>query len=131
MTSFVNQQFQSVFGDTLTTTNQGNGLSTTLQPLQDGFGNNSTVTIATNAINFDRSGPNTFQLDSISLTASSTQINSICGGSPVFVGDVPVTLTIIPADPVGSAGMIYYNSTTNQFRAYVLGTGWVALNHSP
>lgn len=132
MTSFVNQQIQQVFGDTMTTTNNGQGFSiSTLQNVQDAFGNNSPMQICQRAVNFNTSAPNTFQLQGVALTATATQINQICGGSPVFSGSVPVTLPNISADPAGSAGMIYYNTTLNQFRAYITGTGWVTLNHTP
>jgi hypothetical protein len=68
------------FPDVLTTTNNGQGLTDVLKNLQDGLGNNSTVTIATNAINFNRTGGNTFQLDGIPLTVSATILNSFAGG---------------------------------------------------
>ena len=70
------------YGDLLTTTNNGQGLTNVLNPLQDGLGNNSPVTIATNAINFNRAGGNTFQLDGIALTATATALNTI--GSPSY-----------------------------------------------
>lgn len=133
MTSLVNQPFQNVFADTLTTTNSGQGLSTTLQPLQDGIGNNSTITIATNAVNFNRGGGNTFQLDSVALTAPATNINNICGGTPSFSGSsTPLQLPSFASDPASpEAGWIYYNTTTNQIKAYLNGVGWVTLSHSP
>jgi hypothetical protein len=132
MTSFVNVAPQSVFADLLTTTNSGQGLSSTLQNVQDAIGNNSTIQIALNAVNFNTSGGNTFQLQGVALTATATQINEVCGSAPIFSGSVPVTLNKISADPVsGSAGMIYYNTTLNQFRGYITGTGWVSLNHTP
>ena len=67
----------STYGDLLTTTNNGQGLSATLNPLQDGKGTNSTVTIATDAINFSRAGGNTFQLDGTALTASVAALNAV------------------------------------------------------
>lgn len=65
------------YGDLLTTTNNGQGLSLVLEPLQDGLGNNSIVTISKTAINFNRSGPNTFQLDGVALTATATALNNV------------------------------------------------------
>ena len=84
MTNLTNQYPNSTYGDLLTTTNNGQGLTTTLEPLQDGLGNNSTVTIATNAINFNRSSGNTFQLDGVALTASAQNLN-IAGGTNAFI----------------------------------------------
>lgn len=118
----------SSYGDVLTTTNQGQGLSTILKQLQDGFGNSSTVTIATNAINFSTLGGNTFQLDSIALTASATNINAICGSNPTFPQAAPLILPMLAADPGGgSAGMIYYNTTDERVRMYLQDIGWVAV----
>lgn len=131
MTALTNQPLQNVYGDLLTTTNNGAGLNNVLHQLQDGFGNSSTVTIATNAINFNRMGGNTFQLDNIALTASATNINAICGVTPAFPAGTAITLPLIAADPVGAAGMMYYNTTLNAIRAYITGPGWTSLNHTP
>jgi len=79
MTNLTNVAIQSGYGDLLTTTNNGQGLTNVLQQLQDGFGNASPITIATNAVNFNRQNGNSFQLDGISLTATATDINTICG----------------------------------------------------
>jgi hypothetical protein len=117
MTSFVNQYPNNTFGDILTTTNSGQGLTTTLQPLQDALGNNSTVTIAKNAINFNRMGGNVFQLDGSPLTASASILNNIAGGPAAtgfFVSSGVLTATqiqnmhvtpvaIIPAPGAGLA----------------------------
>jgi len=43
---------QDTYGDQLTTTNGGMGLSNTLQPLQDGLGNSSSIQIAQGATQF-------------------------------------------------------------------------------
>lgn len=75
MTQLTNLSPAASYGDLLTTTNNGQGLTTTLQNLQDGLGNNSPVQIATNAINFNRSGGRSFQLDGIPLTVSATTLN--------------------------------------------------------
>lgn len=79
MTNLVGQLPESTFGDLLTTTNSGQGLSNVLQNLQDGLGNNSTVSIANNGINFNTTGGNTFQLDGVALTTTATLINNIAG----------------------------------------------------
>ena len=115
------------FGDILTTTNNGAGLSTILKELQDGFGNSSTITIATNAINFDRSGGNTFQLDSVSLTASAANINSICGNTPIFTGNYPVQMphgTTAQRPVIPQNGMYWYNDSLNAVEMYSNGA-WV------
>lgn len=131
MTSFVNQPPQAVFADTLTTTNNGQGLSSVLQNVQDALGNNSPMQISFTAVNFNTSPGFTFQLSGVALTASASQINAVCGNNPTFSGSVPVTLNNLASDPSGAPGMIYYNTTLNQFRGYVNGTGWVSLNFTP
>lgn len=77
MTILTNLTPAASYPDLLTTTNNGNGLTTTLEPVQDGLGNSSPMQIATNAVNFDRTG-NTFQLDGVALTATATNINEVC-----------------------------------------------------
>ncbi len=77
MTSLTGSNPNSLYGDILTTTNNGQGLSTTLQNLQDAFGNNSPVQIASNAINFNRTGGRSFQLDGVPLTISATILNQL------------------------------------------------------
>jgi hypothetical protein len=129
MTQLTNQSFQSVYGDLLTTTNNGGGLSSFLQNLQDGFGNNSTITISLNAVNFNRSGPNTFQLDSVALTAPAANINAICGNSPAFTGNFPLQLptgTTAQRPGVPENGMIWYNTTLNKVEAFSNGS-WVQI----
>lgn len=84
MTQLTGRDPNIVYGDFLTTTNNGQGLTTTLENLQDGFGNNSPAQIATNAINFNRTGGRSFQLDGIPLTVSATILNQL--GSSVVSG---------------------------------------------
>lgn len=94
------------FGDLLTTTNNGAGLDTTLRPLQDGFGSSSTITIATTAVNFNRTGGKTFQLDGIALTASATTLNNLAGTpGNIFLANIAGA----PATPVGG-GILYVNA---------------------
>lgn len=111
MTDLTNLDPGYAYPDYLTTTNNGHGLSTTLNPLQDGLGNNSTVTIATNAINFNRTAGNTFQLDGVALTASASAINNTCGGSTVFIANVLAP----PATPVGG-GVMYVEAGALKYK---------------
>jgi len=128
MTQLTNLAIQSGYGDLLTTTNGGQGLTNVLQPLQDGFGNNSPITIATNAVDFNRTGGSTFQLDGVSLTAPSLNINSICNLNNFnYAGNIlPLQFPQLAADPAISNGAIYYNTTDNEVRACVNGA-WIAL----
>jgi hypothetical protein len=94
MTTLTNTNISATYGDVLTTTNGGAGLSTTLQLVQDGLGNSSPMSIATDAVNFVRGG-NTFQLDSIALTASATNINLVCGSNATFPNGINFKTTTV------------------------------------
>lgn len=52
MTNLTNLYPLSSYGDLLTTTNGGRGLSETLANLQDGYGNNSDIEISTTSTKF-------------------------------------------------------------------------------
>lgn len=52
MTILTGQFPQNTYGDLLTTTNAGQGLSNVLQPLQDGLGNSSAIQISQQATQF-------------------------------------------------------------------------------
>lgn len=127
MTSFTNVPPSQIYGDLLTTTNSGQGLSNVLNPLQDALGNSCTVQIANNAINFSRTGGNTFQLDGVALTATALNINNICNGNPVFPGTGGLSL---PAGNTGqrpispSLGTIRYNTSSNEFELFGFSSQW-------
>jgi hypothetical protein len=129
MTSLVNKYPSATFGDLLTTTNNGQGLISTLENVQDGFGNNSPMQIATNAINFNRSG-STFQLDGSSMVALSPDINSVCKPNPVLPGTgsvrIPLGTTAQRSSP-GAAGDFRYNTDINDFEGYD-GSAWIAFS---
>jgi hypothetical protein len=128
MTQLTNLDPNASFGDLLTTTNMGGGLSNTLQPVQDGFGNNSPMSIALNAVNFNRTiGP--FQIDSVALTAPIANINSICGSPSIYPAGIYL---VLPTWTTGTrpgapqTGMIGLNTTIPQVEAYYSGV-WNAL----
>ncbi len=98
MTSCTGKNIGTIYGDWLTTTNNGQGLSTTLKNLQDGLGNNSSIQIASNSINFNRNGGSTFLLDGEALTASAAALNAAGAGS------CPPTATYILQTPNGLLG---------------------------
>ncbi len=126
MTNLTNTLPEYTYGDLLTTTNDGQGLTSTLKNLQDGFGNNSTIQIATNAVNFNRSGA-TFQLDSVAVTSLSVDINSVCKPNPILPGTGSVTIPIgstAQRSSPGVEGMFRYNSQTDLFEGYSNGT-WI------
>jgi hypothetical protein len=130
MTQLTNLAPANSYGDILTTTNNGQWLTNVLQPLQDGFGNNSTVAIATNAVDFNTQGGNTFQINGISLTATVTNINSVCQSNPVLPGVgglvLPIGNTAQRLSPAVN-GAIRYNTDINEIEAYVNGV-WVTIS---
>lgn len=69
----------STFGDLLTTTNNGGGLTATLEPVQDGFGNTSAIELSTEAFNVTGE----LQISGTALTVTADEINAIAdpGGS--------------------------------------------------
>jgi hypothetical protein len=77
MTQLTNFSPASTYGDLLTTNNAGGGLTNVLQNLQDGLGNNSPIQIATNSVNFNRTGGRTFRLDGVPLTVSANILNGL------------------------------------------------------
>ena len=109
------------YGDVLTLTNSGQGMTTNLTVVQDGFANSSPMFIATNKVNFDRSGGNEFQLDGLALTSSSTNINSSTKNNPIFLGTGGATMpsgTTAQRDPSPSNGEIRYNTDIGALEAY-------------
>lgn len=126
MTQLTNQTPASTYGDLLTTTNGGNGLSNVLQNVQDGFGNNSPMQIAMNAVNFVRS-TGSFEIDGVAITASAANINSVTQTNPVFPG----TYVVMPSHstagrPIGPvAGTMGFNSTTGMME-YWNGASWIS-----
>lgn len=126
MTSLTNIAPQIIYGDILTCTNNGQGLSNFQTILQDGLGNNSPILIATNSINFNR-GQGQFQLDGVSITANSIDINNICQPNPICTGigsiKVPTGTTAQrPGIPV--LGDVRFNTTINDLEYYIGIDGW-------
>jgi hypothetical protein len=128
MSNLTQKQFMSIYGDLLTTTNNGQGLSNVLQQLQDGFGNASPISISQIAVNFNRQGGNSFRLDNAALTAQVADINSMCQPNPVAAGTgallIPRGTTAQRPDP-GIDGMIRYNTELNDVETFVNGE-WVS-----
>lgn len=125
MTSLTGKVIYQFYGDLLTTTNGGQGLSLTLEPVQDGLGQMSPMQIALNAVNFDRTLGNTFQLDGLALTASAFDINLVAQGDPIFPGTggalLPSGTTAQRYSPPVN-GIIRYNTTINAFEGFVNGS---------
>lgn len=124
MTALTNISPAASYSSLLKIANNSSGLNTTLQNVQDGFGVNSTMLIATNKVNFLTTSGNTFQLQGVDLTATATEINSVCA-SNLFTGTAAVTVpTGTTAERPGSPinGMVRYNSDTSRLEAYANNT---------
>lgn len=104
MTTLTNTDIQATYGDVLTCTNGGQGLTATLQAVQDGLGNSSCM-----------------QLSTVAMTINGTLINS---GTGAF--QLPSGSTAQRPAPATN-GMERYNSQTNVVEAYVNGV-WVSAN---
>lgn len=121
MTNLVNQNPNVIYGDLLTTTNQGQGLDAVLRQVQDGKGDASTMLISTGGVNFLRGGAQGFQLDGIQLTATSTLINSLCNQNPAFISVSAVSIpsgTTAQRPNVPQEGDFRYNTDTQRFEGY-------------
>lgn len=140
MTDVTNINFATFYPDWLTLGNDDNpglGLTPegTLKNVQDGNGINSPMQIATNAVNFSRTGGNTFKLDGDELTADAINLNSITSELPDFTFStaamrLPMGFTgQRPGIP--EEGMFRYNQTTNKFEGYILGLGWKNFQMEP
>lgn len=133
MTDLTNVTPSQSYGDILTlgSANVGSGLTNVLVNVQDGLGNNSSMQISTIAVNFNRTGGNSFQLDGISLTAPTANINAICAATPNF--NFSTSALVLPTGNtaerpgVPTPGDIRYNAQTDQIEAYLIATGWTNL----
>lgn len=105
MTIFTDKNISQIYGDWVTTTNNGQGFSMVLNPIQDALGNPTPMSMSQVAVNFSRSGK-TFNIDSTALTANVGIMNSVCG----------VPYTIIPQ------GLRFNRTLTNVTPYHVLQT---------
>lgn len=117
MTNLTNQLPEYTYGDILSTTNTGHGLDTILRNLQDGLGNNSTVTISTIGINFNRSGGNTFQLDGSNLTASAAALNAAAAGAILTINGTAGNISANTVSQVATINLIPTAVTPGTYNA--------------
>lgn len=133
MTTLTNLSPAASYGDIITTTNNGQGLSANLNQIQDGLGNNAPMLMSTTQINF--TGTTNFvgaiQVGGTALTATATQINNVVV-SGTFAGinaNTAVQLPLIPTAslPAAGSGNICYDSSTNQLKVSINGV-WRVVN---
>lgn len=111
---------QSSFQGLLNLANLSSGLTTSLQVVQDGLGNNSPISLSTLSFKINTSMGNFFINDD-PVYASANQISDVCYRASFLDFqtslDLPVGTTgqrtIIPEN-----GTIRYNSTTHRFEGY-------------
>lgn len=127
MTNLSNLVILSSYGDLITTTNGGQGLSTVLEYLQDGLGHSSPLQLATNAFNIDRN-VGTFQLDGTAVTAQAIYINEVCEPDATMPGTGGL---VVPSGTTGQRnprnGTIRYNTTTAEMEYYV-NNAWITVS---
>lgn len=108
MTNLTNFSVQNGYGDTITCTNNGAGLTNVLQNIQDGLGNNSAIQLSRTTINI-------------------TGILQFFGTNVLTAGGPLVVPTLAgPGDPPVVNGGIYYNQANTVIRACVNGV-WVSV----
>jgi hypothetical protein len=139
MTNLTNLTPGQSYGDIITLGNDntpGQGLQPegTLKNVQDGNGVDTPMQIATNAVNFNRTGGNEFQLDGTALTAAVTRLNEATEDIPDFSFSdegmqVPTGTTAQRAP--ASGGVFRYNIDTDTFEGYVTGMGWKTFQMVP
>ncbi len=125
MTQLTNFPPSGTYGDILTTTppapnSPGSGLQAVQGQVQDGFGNASTMTIGLFGVGFTRSATQVFLLDGVPLLAAAVDINNVCQANPIFTGTAAIMLPsgTTAERPVGTPGMIRYNTTINAVEAF-------------
>jgi hypothetical protein len=105
MTDFTNFTIQNGYGDILSGTNNGQGLTNALQNVTDGLGNASAIQLSRTTINI----AGIFQV----------------GGDSIYNPANPNVVTVpnkADPDPVAAPnGSIYYNTTNNVFRVRMAG----------
>ena len=112
MTQLTNQTQAATYGDLITTTNGGMGLTNVLANIQDGLGNNSAIQLSTLVLNVT----GTLEIGGVPITSSAANINSVTQPNPVFPG----TYVVMPSHTTGTrpvgpvAGTMGFNTTTTQ-----------------
>jgi hypothetical protein len=118
----------SYFG--LLNTQSSNGLSNVLQPIQDGVGRNSPLSLSLSGIGISTTMGSGFTIDGTQLIATAAEINNVCNNASFAAFTSALQL---PAGTTGQRpgipvnGEIRYNSTTQSGELYANGT-WVTIN---
>lgn len=101
MTTLTNLSPAASYGDLITCTNNGQGLTASLQNIQDGFGNNSAIQLSTTTLNvvgnFEVNGSPVTPIGGTTVNISSANITSMFG-APV---------QILPAPGAGNVYLIH------------------------
>lgn len=110
---------QSSFAGLLNTLSTS-GLTPALQVIQDGFGNNSILSLSTTALDIN----GTISFSGVPLLATSTQINDVCRNATFAAFTSAVTLpsgTTAQRPIITFNGDIRYNTTTNRGEMFANG----------
>lgn len=95
------------------------GLTPVLQIIQDGFGNNSTISLSTTSFNINTTMGGFF-IDNVKLISTATQINAISFGQfqNLTTAIILPTGTTAQRPLIPTNGSIRYNTTTSRVEAY-------------
>lgn len=123
MTLLTGQYPAATYGDLITCTNGGMGLTNILQNIQDGLGNNSAIQLSTLVLNVT----GTLEIGGIPITSSVSNINSVTQTNPIFPGNyvtIPShTTSQRPAIP--QIGVMGFNTTLGTME-YWNGATWIS-----
>lgn len=113
----------------LLNTHSTGGLTALLQVIEDGFGNPSPLSLSNDALDINTTMGGGFSIDTVLLTASATQINSVCTSGDFSFLTTALTLPkgTTAQRPAGVNGEFRYNTTTDTGELYA-GGGWVTVS---
>lgn len=131
MTDLTNFSIAQVYEDyiTLGTATAGTGLTNTLVNVQDGLGQSTPMQISLTAVNFSTVGGNSFQINGVPLSASSSRLNQLTQDSLVGFAWSTAALVIPDGDaaerPVLPSFLpcIRFNTDDSGYECYV-GSGF-------
>ena len=114
MTNLTNLSPAASYGDLITCTNNGQGLTATLQPIQDGLGNSSAIQLSTVALNV----VGTFQVNG----ATYAPVNYLTGNILAATVDA-MFVTPVSILPAPGTGLMY---VIQSFAVEIISTGHTA-----
>lgn len=118
----------SYFG--LLNTSSSNGLTNTLQVIQDGLGRNSPLSLSQIGLDINTTMGSEFSINGVALIATATQINNVCANASFSAFTTALKLpagTTVQRPGAPNNGDLRYNSTTQSGELYAAGA-WMTIN---